>query len=210
MLEWILEKLPVVIFVLVFAVQLVRGFLRSRAAQAEPPPRHNELEEQRRAQEVQAEIRRKIAERRAGRTQTDAPRQETTAEEAEPPVVERRDDSSELPVPEPLKRMLRELERKVEPALPPPLTVPQVPERRAAELERQQQLADELRSLEETRVLARRRAASAAATKTQEARSEAGLRSAARGRVLDDLHDPESLRRAFVLREVLGPPVGLR
>jgi hypothetical protein len=33
---------------------------------------------------------------------------------------------------------------------------------------------------------------------------------AARGRVVGDLQDPASLRRAIVLREVLGTPVGLR
>ena len=40
--------------------------------------------------------------------------------------------------------------------------------------------------------------------------SEGGLLSASRGHLLDDLRDGRSLRRAFVLREVLGPPVGLR
>jgi len=32
----------------------------------------------------------------------------------------------------------------------------------------------------------------------------------ARTVVLDDLRSPQALRRAFVLREVLGPPVALR
>jgi hypothetical protein len=31
-----------------------------------------------------------------------------------------------------------------------------------------------------------------------------------RGELMDDLRDPQALRRAFVLREVLGPPVALR
>jgi hypothetical protein len=31
-----------------------------------------------------------------------------------------------------------------------------------------------------------------------------------RNAVLDDLRDPAALKRAFVLREVLGPPVALR
>jgi hypothetical protein len=49
-----------------------------------------------------------------------------------------------------------------------------------------------------------------ASEKTAETNSSAGVRTAARDRTLGDLRDPQALRRAFVLREVLGPPVGLR
>ena len=49
-----------------------------------------------------------------------------------------------------------------------------------------------------------------ALARAQAEQSEAGLRTAARARLLADLADPQSVRRAFVLREVLGPPVGLR
>jgi hypothetical protein len=55
-----------------------------------------------------------------------------------------------------------------------------------------------------------RRAEHRAADRAAEAESEPALRVAARDHVLADLADPQSLRRAFVLREVLGPPVGLR
>lgn len=209
MLDWILEKLPVVIFIVVFLSQITRGFLRSRAARSETPPRHDELEADRRTREIQEEIRRKIAQRRAGvETVQPAP---VSAERPNPPPVMRRDPTA-IPLPEPfggpLKRMLEELERKVQPVpvpVPPPIV-----EHRSAELERQQQLADEMRALEETRMLAQRRAAALVATKAREADSEEGQRSASRGRMLDDLRNPESLRRAFVLREVLGTPVGLR
>ena len=45
-----------------------------------------------------------------------------------------------------------------------------------------------------------------------EARVEAAAHppSAARQAVMADLGDPTALRRAFILREVLGPPVALR
>jgi hypothetical protein len=214
MIEWILEKLPVVIFVVVFLGQIVRGLLRSRGERTEPPPRHDELEEQRRATEIQKEIRRKIAERRAGREQQPAEHEAREDRQSAPPVIVRRDPTA-IPLPEPfggpVKRMLEEFERRAHPTprAEPPLVVAKS-ERRHAELERQERLAEELRALEETRLLAQRRVANLAAAKQVEARSERGLRTAARGRVLEDLQDPESLRRAFVLREVLGPPVGLR
>jgi hypothetical protein len=38
----------------------------------------------------------------------------------------------------------------------------------------------------------------------------ATARTQARSTVLGDLHDPDALRRAFILREVLGPPMALR
>ena len=40
--------------------------------------------------------------------------------------------------------------------------------------------------------------------------SEPALRAVAQHELMGDLSDPRSLRRAFVLREVLGPPIGLR
>jgi hypothetical protein len=203
--EWILDKLPVLIFVAVFVAQIVRGLFKAREAQAEPPPRHDEIDEARRAEE----IRRRIAERRAGRT---APAPAAPAAEP-PPVIVRRDPTA-IPLPEPfggpLKRMLEDLEKQVRPE-PEPVPAPPVMQQRAnAELERQQKLAEELRVLEESRMLAKRRAAQLATANTAASNSSAGQTTAARGRLLDDLRDPESLRRAFVLREVLGPPLALR
>ena len=45
---------------------------------------------------------------------------------------------------------------------------------------------------------------------TAPADQEAAALAARRGAVLDDLRDADALRRAFVLREILGPPVALR
>ena len=214
-LEWLLERLGVVIFVVIFVVQIVRGLMRSR--QAAPPPegaKPDALEEDRRVREIQESIRRRIAERRGEQPPPLEPppvlRRETT------PAPEPSPETTQMPEPfgGPLRRVLEELERQARPEpapaapLPPPVTP--VVDRRGAELERQEQLAERMRVLEETRVLVKRRAAQSAAGVAAEANSEPGLRRAARGRALDDLHDPESLRRAIVLREVLGTPVGLR
>jgi hypothetical protein len=109
--------------------------------------------------------------------------------------------------------MLEELQRKAQQAHAPverPAPPVLADRRHAAEIERQQRLADELRQAEEARLLAQRRAESVTAEKRAEAETETALRAAARDRVLGDLSDPQSLRRAFVLREVLGTPVGLR
>lgn len=216
-MEWILDKLPILIFVVVFIAQIVRGIMRSRDVKPEPPPRGDSLDEMRRAQEIQAEIRRKIAERRGGQLREPAP---STGEgpvapaQPEPPVVVRRDPTA-IPDPfgGPLKRMFEELERRAQPPPPARAQVPVAPPvlaNRNAELVRQEDLAEQVRVLDESRMLVQRRARQAAAAKELEAGSQSALRTAARGRLMTDLHDRESLKRAFVLREVLGTPAGLR
>jgi hypothetical protein len=72
-------------------------------------------------------------------------------------------------------------------------------------LVRQEQLAVELQSLNEQRVLAARRAAVVA-----EGEAVVAHRDLVSNELRHDLRDPRSLRRAMVLREVLGPPVALR
>lgn len=213
LIDWLLERLGVVIFVIIFLVQIVRGLMRAKQNAPAEDAKPDALAEERRVQEIQAEIRRRIAERRG------------EAPPAEPPPLTRREpvtpapapspETTQLPEPfgDPLRRVLEEIERRTRPQ-PEPAPVPPSPpvlvERRAAELERQQQLAEEIKALEESRALAKRRASKVAAAQLSESKSQSGQLSAARGRALDDLRDPESLRRAIVLREVLGPPVGLR
>jgi hypothetical protein len=74
-------------------------------------------------------------------------------------------------------------------------------------LERQQQLAAKLRELKEQR-REHDCPSEVFAEKTALAMSASGT--AVRGSLLADLRDPTSVRRAIVLREVLGTPVGLR
>ncbi len=74
-------------------------------------------------------------------------------------------------------------------------------------LARQQQLAEQMRELSAMRGLAPDKVATdAEAAEAQSPTSE----TAARGSLLAELRNPASVRRAIVLREVLGTPVGLR
>jgi len=79
----------------------------------------------------------------------------------------------------------------------------------AAVLERQQKLADQMRALELARATEQRRAAAVSAVNRVET-NRAAAAVAIRDGLLADLRDPQSLRQAFLLREVLGTPVGLR
>jgi hypothetical protein len=76
-----------------------------------------------------------------------------------------------------------------------------------AMLERQQQLAEKLRELQAQR-REQDRPAEVFAEKTALAMAASGT--AVRGSILADLRNPASIRRAIVLREVLGTPVGMR
>ena len=80
----------------------------------------------------------------------------------------------------------------------------------AAIMERQEKLAEQMRALEAARNLAQRKGADVAAAVRNEEESVRGVAAGLNRAVLADLRDPGSLRRAFVLREVLGPPVGMR
>jgi hypothetical protein len=65
---------------------------------------------------------------------------------------------------------------------------------------------EQLRQAEEKQTVARGRTQFETVISSKEEAAKVAVRSA----LGDDLRDPAALRRAFVLREVLGPPVALR
>ncbi|MDP3071146.1 MAG: hypothetical protein Q8N18_12725 [Opitutaceae bacterium] len=206
-LDWVLGNLPIVIFAVVVISQMIRAAKRAKEQAAdEPQARPDVLEEDRRTRDVQEQVRRRIAERRGG-----------VATATPPPVPAARPvanpETTQLPevFDGPLGRMLQELQKRGEPAAPaaPPMMA-EVRGSHAVELERQERLAEELRSLEGSRALAKRRAAAITAGQVAVAQTSSGQLLAARDRLLSDLRSPGSLRRAVVLREVLGAPVALR
>jgi hypothetical protein len=209
MIRWILENIFVVAAVVIFLVQFVRGLGQARKVASERQARQSDGSEERRVREAQEQIRRRIAERRAAEAAAPEPPPLAHAPE-ERPVP--RPTTTQLPeFGGPLGRMLEELQKKVQQHIPVPQPPVLVEHRRdIGELERQQALADELHAAQEARAVAARRAAHLATDRAAAAQSEPALRAVAREQLLRDLGDPQSLRRAFVLREVLGAPVGMR
>ncbi|AKC81745.1 hypothetical protein IMCC26134_01260 [Verrucomicrobia bacterium IMCC26134] len=156
-----------------------------------------------RVRRIQEEIRRKIAERRG------------LAAPTSPPAAG----------PAPYPPDLHEPHWTSPPPVPPSVPVssrPQIdPYDEAATLERQRSLADQLAKLEAKRLEARRvqQASSESVSAAAEAlsayvispsRSEAAGSGVGERRLAAELRDPRALRRAMVLREVLGAPVALR
>ena len=201
MIQWILEHLGIVVVIVLFVAQMIRGVLQQAKDRQPPPMRRDSGDEERRVRDVQEQIRRQIAARRGGQPPSTEPPPASTGEEERP---QWRPETTQLPeFGGPLGRMLEELQRKAQqaqrqhtPPPPPPVLV----ETRNDELERQAHLAAELKALEDARQVAKRRAMHVAEETLAVAESAPGLRSAARHRLLGDLGDRQSLRRAFVLR----------
>ena len=182
-MAWFFQLLPLAVFVIV-VISIVRTVMRL-AGRMEQPSRTPTLpgdfdpEAAARTRRIQEEIRRKIAERRG---ELVAP--ETSLAESEP----------ESPSPT-TPAMLRE---------EPPLM-----DNMAAVMERQRELADQMRALEAARVREQRLASVATATVQAETDRAASVVATREG-LFADLRNPQTLRQVIVLREVLGTPVGLR
>lgn len=103
------------------------------------------------------------------------------------------------------------------PSVPPPLARHLMPSPRRvedsgideAQLKRQQDIQDRLRQIKETKATT---TGGASATRVRVAASQSHAKPLALGKtsLRDGLKDPQQTRRAIVLREILGPPLGLR
>src|SRR5262245_3665956 len=110
MLDWIFERLGIIIFLLIFVSQIVRALLRARKARTEHESKRDDPAAERRVREVQEEIRRRVAERRGGpAAPARIPLPPSRDEEARPVP---RPETTQLPelFGGPLGRMLEELQ----------------------------------------------------------------------------------------------------
>lgn len=143
-----------------------------------------------RTRRIREDIQRRIEERRRAAGQGGYSEQPAAPEPArhEPPPLVR--EVAVEAAPEPMRAPTPRLEQQ----------------RQAEILEQQAALAEQMRELELMKAAAVRR--------TEFERSTADIQTeqkvAARGELLGELREAHALRRAFVLREVLGPPVALR
>lgn len=224
-MRWIFENLNVIIVIAGAIAWWLNQRAREKAGREadydedgtpEARPKQDGFEDPalaERTRQIREEIQRKIAERRRageGYTEPVRPRAEPlhpppSAESTRPPVV------VSLPT-----------RREPPPLQPPPLAPPPLvrevavatsertslgESRRMAEmLEQQAALAEQLKQAGEMKLAALRRTEFERRTQDHSGSERRGVREA----VLADLRDPAALRRAFIQREILGPPVALR
>ena len=197
-MDWLLNH-PLVLFIIAAAVaNFVQKMKKAGAQQRPPQPTRGSLDPDtaERTRRVQEEIRRKIAER-AGRLP------------ASPPPMSASPAAGPSSAP-PARNVFQELARQMAEAK----RIAELQERAqaAAEAQSRQRLAaeQETRELAEARRLAEIQRTEATAVVDDSGAGRKTTDVSARDKLLASLREPDSLRRAFVLREILGEPVGLR
>lgn len=209
-MAWVLEHLQLLIGIAA-AIAYYLNRARQEKAEAQSPREETEEARAERTRRLQEEIRRKIAERRGGGA-APAAAPVGRGRDVVPPLVRTEPVRPIDPFGGPVGRVLREVREAAEKEFDPA-----VEERRRAEeaaahqavLARQEKLAEEMRALEAARVVEQKRVAAILAQR-RELRSDAVTRGTDEASLTGALRDPRELRRAFVLREVLGAPVALR
>lgn len=204
-MKWLLEN-PWLLIVLAGLVAQIFKAIRGGKEGDQPvaPPKDYEFDDPdlaERTRKIREDIRRKIEQRRSQTAPVAVP-------EPEAPPLARTDRSPEAtppPVVIGLPEVIREVFTPPTPE-PPPLPARDEQMRMAEEAERQAALAQQLEEAALMRGAAEKRVAFEAATADQ----EAALRTQTRQSVTQELRDPAALRRAFILREIIGPPVALR
>jgi len=186
-MDWILSHLQLIFVVGGAIAWWLNQRKQAQASDEAPPPQKEatfddpELAE--RTRKIREEIQRKIQQRAKGyaNEQPTLPR----SEPVEPPPVIREVVVTRQPV-----RAATRVDAQ----------------RQAEILEQQAAMMEKLREAELMKASVKRR------TDFEESTADhtAEARTAIRSTLLDDLSGPAALRRAFILREVLGPPVALR
>jgi hypothetical protein len=195
-MDWILNHLFIVVFVAIAVANMLAKAKKAGAQQRPSQPARSSLDPDtaERTRRVQEEIRRKIAER-SGRLP------------ASPPIT-----SSSPSAGPPARNIFQELARQMAEAKR--IAEMQQRAQSADEAQAQQRMQDEQKSREQAEA---RQLAEAQRTLQRQQQTVATAAAysgttatSARDKLLADLREPDSLRRAWVLREILGEPVGLR
>lgn len=198
-MKWIqllLDNIWAVVIIGGVLLQLIQAITKKKDADEStpgqpPPPSEYEFEDPElaeRTRKIREEIQRKIAQRQRGTADQEtasAPQPAAIETEAPPPIV-----------------------REVAVSTPPSVrTGVRLDAQRQAEILEQQAAWEE--KLREAKLM---KEAATKRTEFEEATADhsSARRSATRSTIVGDLRSPDALRRAFILREVLGPPVALR
>lgn len=210
-MSWILEHLQILIGVAAAIAYFLNRRKQSDTETEAAPKRsvtnsgESALEQDERTRRVQAEIRRKIAERRGGiPVPGESASKSRIPNFGPPPRVPPLD-----PFGGPVRRILRKIEEAAEQT--PPLPPAQETSAAANELARQRMLEERMREMEAIKTARENRLRTEAAllAKKRGGLSEPFTTSTNEG-LRRAMRRPEELRRAIILREILGPPVSLR
>jgi hypothetical protein len=191
-MDWILKHLAIVVFI---AIGVANMLAKAKKAGAQQPARRTiDPDTTERTRRVQEEIRRKIAER-TGRIPVSPPTV-SPSPSAEPPA---RNIFQELARQMAEAKRMAEMQERAQAAAEDQLQQRMEDEQKSRELAEAQHLAEVQRTLQRQQGTVATAEADSGTTTTS-----------VRDRLMADLRAPDSLRRAWLLREILGEPVGLR
>ncbi len=198
-IQWLLDNPVMAVIIGGVLLQLFQAITKKKGADEAAPREPEQTKEFEfedpeladRTRRIREEIQRKIAQRQRGGAEPEmTPAHEPSAmdTDAPPPLV--RDVVVAAPQPPPLARSGSRLDAQ----------------RQAEILEQQAAWQEKLSEAKRMKESASKR------TEFEEATADhsSAKRVATRSTVVGDLRSPEALRRAFILREVIGPPVALR
>ena len=190
-MEWVLNNLENVIIPIIIMVLYGLGSVGQKKKKDGKPGRSRQQpevdpNEARRVREIQEEIRRKIAER-TGRVPPPVPTREPTATKPVPQVETRR-----FPTPS------RQPSRRPEP-------VPSPPPARSY----QDELEAKLKQVKELEAQAASKAQSVGAYSIKQP-TRKKMSGELRSQLFADLSNPLGQRKAILVSEILGPPVGIK
>jgi hypothetical protein len=198
-MDWIFDNIWVIVAIAAVIARMFGKKEQGDEAEGQPKKEYEfedpELAE--RTRKIREEIQRKIAERRGEPVPPPIP-------QSQPATIERSPEATTPPAT--LPEIFREVMQPRPAPVPPPLLRRAMTVNLAEEAERQAALMEKLKEAELMKAAAQRRLAFEASIADKETTE---LKQARAG-VVEDLRSPAALRRAFVLREVLGPPVALR
>jgi hypothetical protein len=193
-MDWVLQHLQLIIGAAGAVAWWLNQRKQAQGSKAVKSPKERTLDDPElaeRTRRIREEIQRKIEQRTGRRAQTQTSRTLARVDPATPPPI------------------IREVARRQ--LDPSPVTVTKAAAARleaqktAEILEQQLALSERLRQATELKVAALRRL-------QFENQLSSGDQAAdiARGALADDLRSPDALRRAFILREIIRPPIALR
>ncbi len=204
-LDWIFDHIGILLAIAAVIARVLIKRKKGDTTESDQPAPAKEYEFDdpelaERTRKIREEIQRKIAERRG---QNIPPPLLPQPAQVRPAAIERSPEAT--PPPLTLSDVFREvMPPKPEPVAPSSRRV--LTSNHAEEAERQKALAEKLQEAVLMKAAAQRRVTFEESTADKE---PAALQKA-RTVLLEDVRSPQALRRAFVLREVLGPPVALR
>jgi hypothetical protein len=203
-MDWLLNHLFIVVFVAIAVGNLLKQAKKAGAQPRPPQPAPGSVDPDtaERTRRVQEEIRRKIAERAGRLPASPLPLSPSPAA-----------GSSSAP---PARNIFQELARQMAEAKK--RAEMQSRAQAATEAQAQQRMEDEQKSRERAEAQHLLEVQRTPQSQPQAVVAAGAYRAtdlkttgvSARDRLLADLREADSLRRAFVLREILGEPVGLR